>query len=210
MFRRLPFVLLFALMLLIPQAVGASNCGTHVVSRGENLFRISLRYHVNLLTLASVNNIANIHRIYAGQVLNIPCSSTTQTTTQPTSYTVPANTTWTPTATPTKPVASGDLNCAGFRATSPVDGFANGDVTFYWDPPVSANQIARYQVRILNPAGYEVGAYETLNVGTSLRANVGVGAIGPGNNFVWYAVGVTADKRLCHTQLVYLPREWTQ
>ena len=45
---------------------------THVVQRGENLFRISLNYNVNLWTLAEVNRIANIRLILAGQTLCIP------------------------------------------------------------------------------------------------------------------------------------------
>jgi LysM repeat protein len=45
---------------------------THLVQRGENLFRISLRYGVNMYTLARVNGIVNINLIYAGQVLIIP------------------------------------------------------------------------------------------------------------------------------------------
>ncbi len=45
---------------------------THVVQRGQNLFRIALRYGVSLEALARVNNIANPNRIFAGQVLTIP------------------------------------------------------------------------------------------------------------------------------------------
>ncbi len=45
---------------------------THVVQRGETLFRIALRYGVNMYTLASVNGITNLNLIYAGQVLIIP------------------------------------------------------------------------------------------------------------------------------------------
>ncbi len=45
---------------------------THVVQPGENLFRIALRYGVNLYTLAALNGITNVSRIYAGQVLLIP------------------------------------------------------------------------------------------------------------------------------------------
>ncbi len=44
----------------------------HVVARGENLFRISLRYGVPLPELARVNNIFDPNRIYVGQVLTIP------------------------------------------------------------------------------------------------------------------------------------------
>ena len=45
---------------------------THVVQRGENLFRIALRYGTTVESVASANGIANPARIYAGQVLIIP------------------------------------------------------------------------------------------------------------------------------------------
>jgi LysM repeat protein len=45
---------------------------THVVQRGENLFRIALRYGVSYPVLAQVNGIIDPNRIYVGQVLNLP------------------------------------------------------------------------------------------------------------------------------------------
>lgn len=45
---------------------------THVVQRGENLYRISLRYGVRLDQLARLNGITNVNRIYVGQVLVLP------------------------------------------------------------------------------------------------------------------------------------------
>jgi hypothetical protein len=45
---------------------------THVVQRGETLFRIALRYGVDMYTLARVNGIVNLNLIFAGQVLVIP------------------------------------------------------------------------------------------------------------------------------------------
>jgi N-acetylmuramoyl-L-alanine amidase len=45
---------------------------THVVQPGENLFRIALRYGVNMYDIAQANGIINLARIYAGQVLVIP------------------------------------------------------------------------------------------------------------------------------------------
>ena len=45
---------------------------THVVQTGENLFRIALHYNVPLYTLAAINGIYDVSRIYAGQVLLIP------------------------------------------------------------------------------------------------------------------------------------------
>jgi LysM repeat protein len=214
--QKLRGILLILIMVLMiaPQAVNASGCGTHVVQRGENLFRISLRYNVNLSTMAAYNNIPNAHRIYAGQVLNIPCQGQTvqqPTYTQPT-YNQPVSPWYNQSANVPNYSNGQDqqqmLNCTGFRGTSP-DGFTIDDVTFYWNPPVDGDKIARYQVRIYNAIGYEVGTYETLNPLTHLIGNVGVGAIGPGINFSYRVFGVTADQRLCTTAPIYVRREWT-
>jgi nucleoid-associated protein YgaU len=45
---------------------------TYVVQPGDNLFRISLRFGVDMYTLARVNGIINLNLIYVGQVLVIP------------------------------------------------------------------------------------------------------------------------------------------
>jgi LysM repeat protein len=44
----------------------------HTVAPGENLYRISLRYGVNMWAIAEANYILNLHTIRAGQVLCIP------------------------------------------------------------------------------------------------------------------------------------------
>lgn len=49
---------------------------THVVQRGENLFRIALRYGTTVQAIASANGITNPSLIYAGQKLVIPTSGT--------------------------------------------------------------------------------------------------------------------------------------
>ncbi len=48
--------------------------GVHTVQRGENLYRIALRYGVTTQALAAANGIANPNRIYVGQRLVIPGS----------------------------------------------------------------------------------------------------------------------------------------
>jgi LysM repeat protein len=53
----------------------------HVVQRGENLFRISLRYGVTMASIAALNGIANFNLIYAGQRLIIPARGSTPVTT---------------------------------------------------------------------------------------------------------------------------------
>jgi LysM repeat protein len=45
---------------------------THTVERGENLFRIALRYGVTVEALAAANNITDPTHIFVGQVLVIP------------------------------------------------------------------------------------------------------------------------------------------
>lgn len=45
---------------------------TYVVQSGDTLGKIARIYGVDLTVLAKVNNIANINRIFAGQVLSIP------------------------------------------------------------------------------------------------------------------------------------------
>jgi hypothetical protein len=212
-------LIVVSLLAVVPQSADA-QCGvTHHVVYGENLFRISLRYGVSMNAIAVANGIADVRRIYAGQDLLIPCA--TSTTPQTTGYilvtTTPApyptydynySNTWQYPAAVT-PVSG--LDCTGFRATSP-DAFPDGSVAFYWDKPVSADQIARYQVRIFDESGNPVAAFEALNVAYSLVADVSRNAIGPlqglGTKYSYYVVGVTADNRLCQTATRYVQREW--
>lgn len=50
---------------------------THVVARGENLYRIGLRYNVSVRTLQEWNRISNPNRIYVGQKLCVSLHSPT-------------------------------------------------------------------------------------------------------------------------------------
>jgi len=51
---------------------GSPSGRVHVVQRGENLYRIALRYGISYHTLASANGIVNPNHIYVGQRLRIP------------------------------------------------------------------------------------------------------------------------------------------
>ena len=53
-----------------------SSSGAHIVRRGENLYRIALRYGTTVQAIASANGIVNTSRVYAGQRLVIPGRST--------------------------------------------------------------------------------------------------------------------------------------
>lgn len=63
--------LIFALLIL-PITAQDTQQVTHIVQPGENLFRIALRYGVELEQLASANNIEDARSIYSGQELIIP------------------------------------------------------------------------------------------------------------------------------------------
>lgn len=75
----------------------------HVIQRGENLFRISLRYGVPMSVIASLNNIQDVRRIYAGDTLIIPVGGTYTIT--PTTVTTGTTTTGTP-STVTQPTSA--------------------------------------------------------------------------------------------------------
>ena len=79
MFRRPTIV--FAQMILvigllagfaISPTIAQDNQTTHVVQRGENLYRIALHFGISVDALTKANNITNASRIFAGQTLIIP------------------------------------------------------------------------------------------------------------------------------------------
>jgi len=53
-------------------APSAPASGVHVVQRGENLFRIALRYGLTTQALAQANGVVNANHVYVGQRLTIP------------------------------------------------------------------------------------------------------------------------------------------
>lgn len=64
-------LLLTSLCLTAPRAASAGAV-THTVLRGENLYRIALRYGVTVEAIARANGLTDPERIRAGQVLTIP------------------------------------------------------------------------------------------------------------------------------------------
>jgi len=65
-------VICLLVLLLTLGLVASAQQTTYTVQPGDNLYRISLRFNVSIAALAQANNIANINRIFAGQVLVIP------------------------------------------------------------------------------------------------------------------------------------------
>ena len=62
-----------------------SSGGVHIVQRGENLYRIAVRYGTTVQALAAANGIVNTSRIYVGQRLVIPGHSGSPPSTPPAS-----------------------------------------------------------------------------------------------------------------------------
>ena len=63
-------VLILLSMLILP--IQAQDQVTHEVQAGENLYRIALKYGVDMNELAQANNIVNLANIHVGQALTIP------------------------------------------------------------------------------------------------------------------------------------------
>lgn len=82
----------------------AQSCNTgeqtHIVSNGENLFRIGLRYGVSYTSIAARNGINDVTRIYTGQSICIPVGGTPNTNTQIITQVIVV------TATPTTPTST--------------------------------------------------------------------------------------------------------
>lgn len=62
------------------QTAPETTSSTYLVQRGDTLFRIAVRYGLSTYTLAQANGIVNTNFIYAGQVLTIPASDGSGTT----------------------------------------------------------------------------------------------------------------------------------
>lgn len=212
-------MLLTLALIVTPLLVFAGNaeqaCGTgvvHLVQPGENLFRISLRYGTSMSAIASANGIVNIHRIYAGQQLVIPCATTQQPIYQPVLYVTPQftilpTTTLVPFGVPPEipQAAAGSADCSRFRATSPLDGLALGSNTFYWDAAPGATS---YRVNIYNLelGGALMASYETSGLLTRVRGDAGEAAVGGGFHFAWDVDALVSDLVACTTPRVVLLR----
>lgn len=66
------FAVIAIFIVLTFPAIAQTENGSHVVQSGENLFRIALRYGIDIEELARVNDITDLTRVFAGQELIIP------------------------------------------------------------------------------------------------------------------------------------------
>jgi lipoprotein-anchoring transpeptidase ErfK/SrfK len=73
--RILTLGVILALTLTIAAPAFASSSIVHVVQRGENLYRIGLRYGVTVNALVAANGLRNANHVWVGQRLIIPTGS---------------------------------------------------------------------------------------------------------------------------------------
>jgi len=75
--RNRSLLFLLAVLMIVASSLAAASVSEasalcqqyHTVQRGENLFRIALRYNTTVATLRAANGLANSNLIYAGQAL---------------------------------------------------------------------------------------------------------------------------------------------
>lgn len=168
---------------------------THTVSAGENLYRISLRYRTSMGAIMTANNITNSQLIYVGQRLTIPCGVDTGIPSVPNPQ------------QPGQPPATltNNVDCSGFRATSPLDGLPYGSATFYWDP---APGVTGYRVNLYNldeTGGALVGSFGVGDA-TSVTANLSIESVGYGFSFAWEVQALLNGQAVCTTPRVTVPR----
>ncbi|MCA9904482.1 MAG: LysM peptidoglycan-binding domain-containing protein [Anaerolineae bacterium] len=61
--------------LVIPVSAPSTNTGSYTVQRGDTLASIAQRFNTTTQNLMIANGIANVNRIYAGQVLRVPAAA---------------------------------------------------------------------------------------------------------------------------------------
>lgn len=216
------FVLLTTLIAVPASAHSGWGCGpgvTYLVRPGDNLFRIALNHGTTMQAVAAANGIYNYTLVYAGSVLSIPCASGGYTPPaynpppvynppvwQPPVYQPPVwqPPVWYPPVYVPTPVPVYNppvyyppyyVNCGALVGTSPLEGMAYGDQTFYWNPAQGATS---YRVNVYNveTGGGRVLSVDVPSTRTNTVLNVG-GAAGGGLRFAWDVQALVSDHVVC-------------
>lgn len=158
----------------------------HIVQPGETLFSIGRLYNASLPDIIAANNLSDPRSIFVGQQLIIP---------NPGSGFV--NIPGAPIDSP--PVddqtdTTVTVSCEGFRATSPLNGLAYGDNTFYWDAAPGATS---YRVTVFNNTEGGSVSFSTAGSETSLRGTLTQSNIGGGFSFGWQVEALSGDQVVC-------------
>lgn len=172
----------------------------HIVVGGETLFGIGQQYDASLPAIVERNNLTPQGTVFVGQRLVIPNPGSgfvglaavgDAVGDVPSDMTTPIE----------------GVTCAGFAATSPLDGLAFGDNTFYWDAPTDATGLSTYRVIVVNQRTGRIVSFDTPTDSTSVNGVVDQNTVGFGYDFIWQVQALTADGAVaCDSEQVVLRR----
>lgn len=98
--------------------------------------------------------------------------------------------------------ASGSGNCEGFQPTSPLDGFAFGQTTFYWDGVTGADQ---YRVNVYTDG--QLSNSTTIDaLSTTTTIDTSSGGIGDGQGYGWNVEAISGGQVICSSGTVAMLR----
>lgn len=169
---------------------------THVVEKGENIFRIALRYDTSISSIVAASHLSNPRLIHVGDVLTIPnpCSgfvNDAPADTNPPPQQPPANTTL-------------GVDCSTLRPTSPIGRMPYGNLTFYWDGAAGATH---YAITIVDGNGNFRRTYTTTDNQTHIDTQTTDASIGGGNQFAWSVTAFQGDSAVCTSGRVSAVRD---
>jgi hypothetical protein len=179
---------------------------THVVSAGENLYRISVRYKTSMGAIMAANGITDANHIFSGQRLIIPCGVETGLPSVPQLPSGPPTIPGNGQQPPVSPIFPTGVDCSHFRATSPLDGLNYGFNTFYWDGATGATSYRVNVYGIDEAKGALVGSFDSAGPVTSLTADITYETTGFGFKFAWDVQALFNGVVACISSRTTLPR----
>jgi LysM repeat protein len=127
----------------------------HVVQRGENVYRIAQTYGVSMDSIAAVNGLTDMSRIFVGQELWIPAANASSTPSAPTLAVTLTPTVFVPTITPileTRPTTSTTIFVTATPALTLTAASADVSALSLLPPPTTVNGVALDQFIVIPQA----------------------------------------------------------
>lgn len=166
----------------------------YTVQPGDSLSLIGLQFNTNASAIM-FNNSLNGTLIVPGQKLKVICGAQGPTTLPSLGAT--------PLTVQSLPPAPPAIDCAGFGATSPLDGLKYGLNTFYWNAPNSP--VDTYRVNVTGENGSV--SFTTSGENLSLTGDLSIDNIGYGFSFSWNVEALSNGEPICSTSAVTMFRE---
>jgi hypothetical protein len=170
----------------------------YTVVRGDTLASLSRRFATSIGAIMRANGLTNPDILPLGVTVTIPCGENApipQQNPQP-----PQNP-----SDPGNPPSG--VDCTPFRGTSPLDGFAYGNNTFYWDaaPGATGYQINVYNVDELG--GRLMISFTAPAGATNLSAPITIENTGHGFTFAWDIQALGPNGVACSAGPYRIPRQ---